>query len=83
MLEYEVPKWDGGLGQPNVFVPLTAAQARRKADTLVRIYRSQSRREWFTRETFMSLLRLRGVECRAPDGYAEAFHGRKVLVKAI
>lgn len=78
ILEYEIPKWDGGLGQPNVYVPLTAAQARAKADALLRSFPSQRRRDWFTRETFMALLRLRGIECRAPGGYAEGFHGRKI-----
>ena len=82
VFEYEIPKWDGGLGEPNVFVPLTAAQANRKADAIIRSYRSQAGRDWFTRDTFLGLMRLRGVECRAPQGYAEAFHGRKLLIKS-
>ena len=80
VLEYEIPKWDGGLGQPNVYVPVTAKDAALKADALVEAYPSQARREWFTRDTFLSLLRLRGLECRSPSGYAEAFHGRKVRI---
>lgn len=80
ILEYEIPKWDGGLGQPNVYVPLSARQARAKVDALLETYRTQSRRDWFDRETFMALLRLRGLECRAASGYAEAFHGRKVRI---
>lgn len=78
VLEYETPKWDGGLGQPNVYVPLTSRQAIRKVDVLLDSFASQSGRDWFTRDTFMAMLRLRGVECRSPSGYAEAFHGRKL-----
>ncbi len=78
ILEYEIPKWDGGLGQPNVYVPVTAAQARAKVAALLNAHRSQRKRDWFTRETFMALLRLRGIECRSPSGYAEGFHGRKL-----
>jgi LmbE family N-acetylglucosaminyl deacetylase len=80
LLEYEIPKWDGGLGQPNIYVPVTAAQARAKIDALLSAHKSQRRRDWFTRETFMALLRLRGIECRSPSGYAEAFHGRKLRI---
>jgi LmbE family N-acetylglucosaminyl deacetylase len=78
VLEYEIPKWDGGLGQPNVYVPVTAGQARAKIDALLSAHKSQRRRDWFSRDTFMALLRLRGMECRSPSGYAEAFHGRKL-----
>jgi LmbE family N-acetylglucosaminyl deacetylase len=83
MLEYEVPKWDGGLGQPNVYVPVDARQAAAKVDALLKAYRTQSGKDWFTRETFMAMLRLRGLECRSPSGYAEAFHGRKLRVKGL
>ncbi len=82
ILEYEIPKWDGGLGQPVVYVPLTAKQAQKKTNTLLRAYQSQAQRDWFTTETFMAILRLRGIECRAPSGYAEAFHGRKIRISA-
>jgi len=78
ILEYEIPKWDGGLGQPNVYVPITAAQAKAKVATLLRSHRSQRERAWFARETFMAMLSLRGLECRAPSGYAEGFYGRKL-----
>jgi LmbE family N-acetylglucosaminyl deacetylase len=78
VLEYEIPKWDGGLGQPNVYVPVDARQARAKVNALVKAYGTQTARSWFTRDTFMAMLRLRGVECRSPTGYAEAFHGRKL-----
>jgi LmbE family N-acetylglucosaminyl deacetylase len=80
ILEYEIPKWDGGLGQPNVYVPVTAQQAKAKVTALLTAHRSQRRRDWFTRETFLALLRLRGLECRSPSGYAEGFHGRKLRI---
>lgn len=78
ILEYEIPKWDGGLGVPNVYVPLSRDAAERKVDVLMQAYATQASREWFTRDTFLGLMRLRGVECRSPSGYAEAYHGRKV-----
>lgn len=78
VLEYEIPKWDGGLGQPNVYVPIEAKWAAAKASALLRAYPSQAGRDWFTHDTFLSMLRLRGLECRAPSGYAEAFYGRKI-----
>lgn len=78
VLEYEIPKWDGGLGQPNVYVPITAEQARAKIAALLESHLTQKEKDWFNTETFMALLRLRGIECRSPSGYAEAFHGRKL-----
>jgi LmbE family N-acetylglucosaminyl deacetylase len=80
VLEYEIPKYEGDLGQPNVFVPLTAEDLERKVACLVECYPSQRGREWFTADTFRALARLRGVECVAPAGFAEAFHGRKVCL---
>jgi LmbE family N-acetylglucosaminyl deacetylase len=81
VLEYEVPKWDGGLGQPNVYVPIAAKDARGKVDALLKAHASQTHKDWYTRDTFMAMLRLRGVECGSPSGYAEAFHGRKLRFK--
>ena len=78
ILEYEVPKWGGGLGQPNCYVPIGVRHARRKVDILLSSHSSQAAKDWFTRDTFMAMLRLRGLECRSPTGYAEAFHGRKL-----
>jgi len=78
VLEYETPKWDGGLGHPNVYVPLTVKQVNRKADALLKVFRTQADRDWFTQDLFIAMLRLRGVECRSPSGFAEAFHGRKL-----
>ena len=78
ILEYEVPKYDGDLGQPNTFAPLAAATAQRKVDALRECYPSQATKRWFTADLFLALLRLRGMECHAPSGLAEAFHGRKL-----
>jgi LmbE family N-acetylglucosaminyl deacetylase len=80
VLEYEIPKYDGDLGNPNVFVPVTEAQCRRKVDILLRHFGSQRSKHWFTEDLFLGLMRLRGAECRSPTGYAEAFHGRKLLL---
>ena len=81
ILEYEIPKWDGDLGQPNCYVALTRAAARAKTDHLLAMFPSQLQKRWFTEDTFLALLRLRGVECGAAEGYAEAFHARKMLAR--
>ena len=78
VLEYEIPKWDGDLGRSNVYLPLSAAVVGRKAELLRECFPSQAGRDWFGDDTFHALARLRGVECRAPGGYAEAFTGRKL-----
>jgi LmbE family N-acetylglucosaminyl deacetylase len=80
ILEYEIPKWDGGLTTPNVYVPLTAAQMKRKVSILAKAFGSQRSRDWFTSQTFEGLMRLRGVECRARSGYAEGFFARKLTL---
>jgi LmbE family N-acetylglucosaminyl deacetylase len=78
ILEYEIPKYEGDLGQPNVFVPHSAEDLDQKVGTLVECFVSQSSRTWFTADTFRALARLRGVESGAASGFAEAFHGRKL-----
>ncbi|HZU85685.1 MAG TPA: PIG-L deacetylase family protein [Polyangiaceae bacterium] len=80
ILEYEIPKYEGDLGAPNVFVPLTSGQAARKVELLVKHFGSQGSRYWFRPDTFHGLMSVRGVECRAPDGRAEAFHARKLVL---
>jgi LmbE family N-acetylglucosaminyl deacetylase len=80
VLEYEIPKYDAGLGSPGVFMPLAAATVRRKVALLMRVFRTQHARQWFTPSTFEGLMRLRGIECNAPSGYAEAFYGRKLTL---
>ena len=73
ILEYEIPKWDGDMGQPNLYVPVSAATLQRKIDLLNSHFGSQRSKQWFDAETFLGLARLRGMECRAPERYAEAF----------
>jgi LmbE family N-acetylglucosaminyl deacetylase len=80
ILEYEIPKYDGDLGVPNVFIPLSRADIERKCNILLDCFPSQHARPWFTRDTFLALARLRGIECNAPEGFAEAFHGRKIHI---
>jgi LmbE family N-acetylglucosaminyl deacetylase len=77
-LQYEIPKWDGDLGRPNVYVPLTPERARRKVELLDKHFPSQHERGWWDEEVFLGLARLRGVECGAR--YAEAFHSNKTVV---
>jgi hypothetical protein len=77
VLEYEIPKWDGDLGRPNLYVPLTRDGLQRKIDLLLSHFGSQRSKDWFDAETFTGLARLRGMECRAPEGFAEAFTLRK------
>ena len=80
ILEYEIPKYDGDMGQPGVFVPLTTEICERKVHLIMDSFRTQHDKNWFRRETFLSLMRLRGMECNAPSGYAEAFYGRKLML---
>lgn len=80
ILEYEIPKYDGDMGRPSVFVPLPRDVCERKVSSIVQTFKSQSAKRWFEPETFMALMRLRGMECNAPSGYAEAFYGRKLLL---
>jgi LmbE family N-acetylglucosaminyl deacetylase len=77
ILEYEIPKWDGDLGQPNIYVPLDIQALERKVDLLLTHFGTQRSKDWFDADTFRGLARLRGMECRAPSGYAEAFVARK------
>jgi len=80
ILEYEIPKYDGDLDRPNLYVPLTAKAAADKVELLWESFHSQREKDWFRPEVFLGLMRLRGMECRAPEGYAEAFHARKLVV---
>lgn len=80
ILEYEIPKYDGDLGQPNIFVPLQEETCQKKIHFLLETFETQRNKRWFERETFLSLMRLRGMECNAPSGYAEAFYCRKLVL---
>ncbi len=80
ILEYEIPKWDGDLGRPDCYVALPRAVARRKVRLLMAGFASQRSKDWFGEDTFLGLMRLRGMECRAASGLAEAFTARKVVL---
>ena len=79
ILEYEIPKYDGDLGQPGLFVPLSADICEKKIRHLMEAFQSQHHKRWFQGETFSSLMRLRGMECNSASGYAEAFYCRKLV----
>ncbi|HUK60031.1 MAG TPA: PIG-L family deacetylase [Stellaceae bacterium] len=78
--EYEIPKYDGDMGNPNLFVPLALSLCRAKTTAILESFPSQRPRAWFTAETFMALMRLRGIGCNSPSGYAEAFYCRKAVL---
>jgi LmbE family N-acetylglucosaminyl deacetylase len=80
ILEYEIPKWDGDTAQPNIYMPLTAEIMERKTTLLLRHFGTQRSKDWFDAETFRGLARLRGMECRAPERYAEGFVLRKAVL---
>jgi len=80
ILEYEIPKYDGDLGQPSVFVHLASEMCQTKVRNLMDSFQSQRSKGWFEESTFLSLMRLRGMECNAPTGYAEAFYCRKLVL---
>jgi len=80
ILEYEIPKWDGDLGRPNAYVAVPETALLRKINLLMAHFASQRSKHWFDEETFRGLARLRGMECRSPSRYAEAFVARKLLL---
>jgi len=80
ILEYEIPKYDGDLGSPNVFVRLDEKTCRTKAEVVCRSFKSQNEKHWFTPDLFMGLMRLRGMECGSPTHYAEAYYCRKLVL---
>jgi LmbE family N-acetylglucosaminyl deacetylase len=80
ILEYEIPKYDGDLGVPNLFVHLEKGICDRKVRYLLKSFKSQLGNQWFSRETFNALLRLRGIESNSTHKYAEAFYCRKSIL---
>lgn len=82
ILEYEIPKYDGDVGSPNVFVPLERRLCQQKIQTILDSFPSQARKPWFTEDAFDALLRLRGLEANSPTRHAEAFYCRKLLFAA-
>jgi LmbE family N-acetylglucosaminyl deacetylase len=77
--EYEIPKYDGDLGSPNLFVHLSESICQKKIDYLFKHFGTQRSRNWFTEDTFLSILRLRGVESNSLERYAEGFYSRKLV----
>jgi LmbE family N-acetylglucosaminyl deacetylase len=80
IMEYEIAKYDGDLGSPNLFVHIDEDLCRKKVNLIHTAFRTQARNHWFSEEIFLSLLRLRGIESNAPTGYAEAFYSRKAVL---
>ena len=80
ILEYEVPKWDGDLGRPNLYVPLDDDVVADKLELVLRHFPTQAGKHWYDDETFRGLMRLRGLECAAASRYAEAFYAPKVAL---
>jgi LmbE family N-acetylglucosaminyl deacetylase len=80
VLEYEIPKWDGDLGRPNLYVAISEEVIDRKIGLLESHFGTQRSKDWFDADTFRGLARLRGMECRAPDRFAEAFVARKICL---
>jgi LmbE family N-acetylglucosaminyl deacetylase len=80
ILEYEIPKYDGDLGRPNLFVTLDESTCEQKVDGLLTAFPSQREKPWFTRDTFLSLIRIRGVESNSPTRLAEGFYARKAVL---
>lgn len=77
--EYEIPKYDGDLGSPNILVHLSQSLCKKKIDHLMNHFATQNNKQWFTSETFTSILRIRGIESNAPEQYAEGFYCRKMV----
>lgn len=80
ILEYEIPKYDGDMGAPGVFIPISRDISDRKVDHLVSTFQSQAGKHWFEPGVFLGLMRLRGMECNSPSGFAEAFYCRKLVL---
>lgn len=83
ILEYEIPKYDGDLGNPNVYVRLDEQVCHHKVERIYSSFRSQTGKHWFSPDTFLALMRLRGIECAANSAYAEAFYARKLTLNPV
>jgi LmbE family N-acetylglucosaminyl deacetylase len=79
ILEYEIPKYDGDLGSPNLFFHLNESISQKKIEYILQSFKTQHENSWFSKETFLSILRIRGIESNAQSKYAEAFYCRKVV----
>ena len=80
IIEYEIPKYDGDLVTPNLYSHIDSSFVEKKLDLICTFFKTQKERPWFSKETFRSIMRIRGVECNSPSGYAEAFHSKKAVL---
>jgi LmbE family N-acetylglucosaminyl deacetylase len=80
ILEYEILKYDGDIGRPNVFVPLSGQLCTLKIELLLKHFQTQLTKHWFTSDTFEAMHRIRGIECASATGGAEAFYCRKLIL---
>ena len=80
IFEYEIPKYDGDMGRPSIFVPLATEICQTKVHYIMDSFESQRDKNWFDESTFHGLMRLRGMECNATTRYAEAFYCRKLVL---
>lgn len=80
IFEYEIPKYDGDLGIPNCFFHIDSDLTNKKVDIILNSFISQQNKHWFDKETFLSLMRIRGMESASTTKYAEAFHVRKLIM---
>jgi LmbE family N-acetylglucosaminyl deacetylase len=80
ILEYEIPKFDGDLGNPNCYITLSEEVSREKVKVITDCFKSQAGKQWFDKETFCSLMRIRGIESASPTRYAEGFYVRKSVL---
>ncbi|MEM7068643.1 MAG: PIG-L deacetylase family protein [Pseudomonadota bacterium] len=78
IFEYEIPKYEGDLGQPNLFVSIDETWVKEKIDILMNAFISQQDKYWFTPDNFEALMRIRGLECHSESGFAEAFYCSKM-----
>jgi LmbE family N-acetylglucosaminyl deacetylase len=79
ILEYEIPKYDGDLGSPNLFAPLPRSVLERKIELILKHFPTQAKKHWFSDDLLRAMARIRGMECAAPERFAEAFYGRKLV----
>jgi LmbE family N-acetylglucosaminyl deacetylase len=82
ILEYEILKYDGDLGRPNLFIPISEELSSRKVELLLKHFQTQAGKHWFTGDTFEAMHRIRGIECASTTGRAEAFYCRKLVLDA-
>jgi len=80
IFEYEIPKYDGDLGSPNFFVTLKKEVAKRKVDIIIECFQSQAGKQWFDKDTFFAMMRIRGIESASPTKFAEGFYVRKLII---